>query len=297
MPRHSKLAATRCAATITSGRWSATVLVGGVRGHDTGQRWPLFGEQTRVGADKSPGRGTASSFVISKVDTRHGINTSPALREVCEGRKGSKGSKGSKGRKRGWVRWVPIPASDAWLYGDMVLPGGVHGSVLFAHGSGSGRHSVRCRHVAQHLHHAVSATLLFDVLTAQEEQTDLDTPEHRFNIPLLAQGMQDAAALIRELRAPPNIFVVRKRGLPGQEEYGTLRHRQWRCEVRSTATTQNATERHSHHVFTCLAQQFDAVRTHRRNQRRGAAERRPGAETRRGAGDLSVRCLIIQEIR
>ena len=216
MPRHSKLAATRCAATIASGRWSTTVLVGGVRGHDTGQRWPLFSEQTRVGADKSPGRGTASSFVISKVDTRHGINTSPALREVCEGRKGSKGS---KGRKRGWVRWVPIPASDAWLYGDMVLPGGVHGSVLFAHGSGSGRHSVRCRHVAQHLHHAVSATLLFDVLTAQEEQTDLDTPEHRFNIPLLAQGMQDAAALIRELRAPLNIFVVRKLGLPGQAQY------------------------------------------------------------------------------
>src|SRR5450830_936481 len=67
-------------------------------------------------------------------------------------------------------------------------------AVLFAHGSGSGRHSARNRQVAQHLQHAGIATLLFDLLTAQEEQTDQNTREHRFDISLLTRRMQDATA-------------------------------------------------------------------------------------------------------
>ena len=91
-------------------------------------------------------------------------------------------------------REVRIPAGDAWFFGDLVLPAGFHGLVLFAHGSGSGRHSARNRQVAQHLQHAGIATLLFDLLTAQEEQIDLHTREHRFNITLLTRRMQDATA-------------------------------------------------------------------------------------------------------
>ncbi|UUZ78072.1 alpha/beta fold hydrolase [Polaromonas sp. P1(28)-13] len=91
-------------------------------------------------------------------------------------------------------REVRIPAGDAWLYGDLVLPPGFEGLVLFAHGSGSGRHSARNRQVAQHLQQAGIATLLFDLLTAQEEQTDLHTREHRFDIALLTRRMQDATA-------------------------------------------------------------------------------------------------------
>ena len=97
----------------------------------------------------------------------HSVNTTPAPREVR------------------------IPVGGAFLYGDLVLPPGFHGLVLFAHGSGSGRHSARNRQVAQHLQHAGIATLLFDLLTAQEEQTDLHTREHRFDIPLLTRRMQD----------------------------------------------------------------------------------------------------------
>ena len=91
-------------------------------------------------------------------------------------------------------REVHIPVGDKWLYGDLVLPPVFQGLVLFAHGSGSGRHSARNRQVAQHLQHAGIATLLLDLLTAQEEQTDLHTREHRFDISLLTRRMQDAMA-------------------------------------------------------------------------------------------------------
>ena len=91
-------------------------------------------------------------------------------------------------------REVRIPVGDTWLYGDLMLPLGFQGLVLFAHGSGSGRHSARNRQVAQHLQHAGIATLLFDLLTAQEEQTDLNTREHRFDIALLTRWMQAATA-------------------------------------------------------------------------------------------------------
>lgn len=87
---------------------------------------------------------------------------------------------------------VRIPCGDAWLYGDLSLPTGFRGLVLFAHGSGSGRHSARNRQVARVLQNAGIGTLLFDLLTATEEQTDVHTGEHRFNIALLTQRMQDA---------------------------------------------------------------------------------------------------------
>ena len=87
---------------------------------------------------------------------------------------------------------VRLPSADAWLYGDLALPESFTGLVLFAHGSGSGRHSARNRQVAQRLQQRGIATLLFDLLTAQEEQVDVQTREHRFDIPLLTRRMQDA---------------------------------------------------------------------------------------------------------
>jgi putative phosphoribosyl transferase len=92
------------------------------------------------------------------------------------------------------VREVRIPAGDAWLYGDLALPRGFAGVVLFAHGSGSGRHSARNRQVARRLQQAGMATLLFDLLTVQEEQLDQRTQEHRFDIALLTRRIEDATA-------------------------------------------------------------------------------------------------------
>src|SRR3954469_23551769 len=96
-------------------------------------------------------------------------------------------------------REVRIPAGNARLYGDLAVPAEACGIVLFAHGSGSGRHSSRNRRVAQHLQQAGIATLLFDLLTAQEERQDLHTREHRFDVPLLTGRMQDATAWVRSL--------------------------------------------------------------------------------------------------
>ena len=92
------------------------------------------------------------------------------------------------------TREVRLPAGDAWLYGDLALPASFSALILFAHGSGSGRHSARNRRVAQRLQQCGFATLLFDLLTTQEEQVDLQTREHRFDIPVLTQRMQDATS-------------------------------------------------------------------------------------------------------
>ena len=69
----------------------------------------------------------------------------------------------------------------------------VRGVVLFAHGSGSSRHSPRNRRVAGALHQIGWATLLLDLLTTEEEQIDLRTPRLRFDIPRLAARLTGAA--------------------------------------------------------------------------------------------------------
>src|ERR1700756_2641413 len=81
---------------------------------------------------------------------------------------------------------VRIPVGMIHLEGDLVLPPHPRGMVLFAHGSGSSRLSPRNRYVARVLHEADLATLLFDLLTVEEEEIDAYTAHLRFDIPLLA---------------------------------------------------------------------------------------------------------------
>ena len=92
---------------------------------------------------------------------------------------------------------VRIPIGQHWLIGDLGLPDQARGLVLFAHGSGSGRHSARNRQVARRLQQDRIATLLFDLLTPEEEQVDLRTREHRFDIALLTRRMESAAEWAR----------------------------------------------------------------------------------------------------
>jgi dienelactone hydrolase len=72
------------------------------------------------------------------------------------------------------------------LEGDLAVPTAAQGIILFAHGSGSGRHSPRNRFVARALQEAGLATLLIDLLTAEEEDLDRTTGHLRFDIGLLA---------------------------------------------------------------------------------------------------------------
>jgi putative phosphoribosyl transferase len=79
-----------------------------------------------------------------------------------------------------------IPVADAILRADVTVPGEARGVVLFAHGSGSSRHSPRNRYVAGELRKAGLATVLADLLTPAEEQRDAWTAELRFSIGMLA---------------------------------------------------------------------------------------------------------------
>jgi len=84
---------------------------------------------------------------------------------------------------------VRIKAGSVTLEGDLHIPERPTGVVLFAHGSGSSRHSPRNRFVAQCLHEAGLATLLIDLLTRQEEAQDRYTAHLRFDIRLLADRL------------------------------------------------------------------------------------------------------------
>jgi dienelactone hydrolase len=87
---------------------------------------------------------------------------------------------------------VQIPAGHVVLSGNLTIPDSAVGLVLFAHGSGSSRHSPRNQFVARTLNDGSLATLLFDLLTQHEETIDTRTGEHRFNMGLLAQRLVHA---------------------------------------------------------------------------------------------------------
>lgn len=130
---------------------------------------------------------------------------------------------------------MPIPG--ARLEGDLTIPTGARGIVVFAHGSGSSRRSARNRHVATVLVNGGFATLLFDLLTSREEEIDQRTAELRFNIRLLSERLVEvtdwlqsepstrefrigyfgastgaAAALVAATQRPDNVATVVSRG-------------------------------------------------------------------------------------
>lgn len=123
------------------------------------------------------------------------------------------------------------------VHGDLAIPEAATGLVVFAHGSGSSRHSPRNRRVAQSLHQLGLATLLMDLLTTEEERIDVRTRQLRFDIELLAErliGAIDwlsgqtvtaglrvgyfgastgaAAALVADARDPNRVWAVVSRG-------------------------------------------------------------------------------------
>ncbi|MBI4545525.1 MAG: dienelactone hydrolase family protein [Gemmatimonadetes bacterium] len=95
-------------------------------------------------------------------------------------------------------REVEISAGPVKLAGDLALPEHAQGVVLFAHGSGSSRFSARNRFVARELWQARLATLLMDLLTADEERLDLETASLRFDIPLLAERVVAATDWLKQ---------------------------------------------------------------------------------------------------
>jgi putative phosphoribosyl transferase len=95
-------------------------------------------------------------------------------------------------------RHVRLPIGRVTLDGDLAVPAGATGLVLFAHGSGSSRLSPRNVQVARGLQDAGLATLLFDLLTAEEGAEDAFTGHLRFDIPLLARRLVGVTDLMAE---------------------------------------------------------------------------------------------------
>ena len=89
-------------------------------------------------------------------------------------------------------RPVRLDIAGVSLNADLTLPADAFALVVFAHGSGSSRHSSRNRAVAEVFQHARLGTLLLDLLTEWEERADLSTAEFRFDIPLLADRVVGA---------------------------------------------------------------------------------------------------------
>ncbi len=128
-------------------------------------------------------------------------------------------------------------SKDYNIEGNLAIPKDSTGLVIFAHGSGSGRHSPRNQYVANILNNDGVSTLLLDLLTEEEEKVDILTREHRFNIELLAYRLISAtdwilnqedtkekilgyfgastgaaAALIAADKRPDNISAIVSRG-------------------------------------------------------------------------------------
>ena len=93
---------------------------------------------------------------------------------------------------------VEVVTSSATLEGELVVPGGAKGAVIFAHGSGSSRRSPRNQFVARELRQGGLATLLFDLLTPEEEREEAHTRHLRFNIELLADRLAGATDWLRQ---------------------------------------------------------------------------------------------------
>src|SRR6266542_5223383 len=90
------------------------------------------------------------------------------------------------------ARDVQLRSGAVMLNGDLSIPAGAKGVVLFAHGSGSSRHSPRNQFVARTIREAGVGTLLFDLLTKEEEAIEVHTRHLRFDIGLLAERLIDA---------------------------------------------------------------------------------------------------------
>ena len=108
-------------------------------------------------------------------------------------------------------RYVQILSTGVRLEGIVSIPEDARGLVVFVHGSGSSRHSPRNQYVAQTLQAGGLATLLFDLLTAYEEESDLQTRYLRFDINLLARR---TAGVMEWLELQPYAYGM-KRGLFG----------------------------------------------------------------------------------
>src|SRR6516165_2822017 len=104
-------------------------------------------------------------------------------------------------------RPIYIQVDDSEIQGDLNLPEHSTALVVFAHGSGSSRHSPRNKFVAEVLNEGSIATLLIDLLTPEEEVVDMETRHLRFNIQLLASRLSSITNWMRTQSATERLHI------------------------------------------------------------------------------------------
>jgi dienelactone hydrolase len=102
---------------------------------------------------------------------------------------------------------VRIPAGSIYLEGNLYVPEGAGGIVVFVHGSGSSRHSPRNQYVAEELQKEGLGTLLFDLLTVEEERIDMLTRSFRFDIELLSKRLIDVTGWLLSRQDTKNLNI------------------------------------------------------------------------------------------
>jgi putative phosphoribosyl transferase len=102
---------------------------------------------------------------------------------------------------------VRIPRGEATIEGNLMVPSGAKGVVVFAHGSGSSRFSPRNQYVAKELNKAGIATFLIDLLTKEEDEIDMYTAQFRFDIDLLAHRLVGATEWLKTNPATRNLVL------------------------------------------------------------------------------------------
>ena len=102
---------------------------------------------------------------------------------------------------------VSIPCGAVVLEGNLELPIGAKGLVIFAHGSGSSRHSPRNQYVARALRDAGIGTLLVDLLTHQEAEAEASTGHLRFDLPLLASRLVMVVRWLKQQEEAENLKI------------------------------------------------------------------------------------------
>lgn len=102
---------------------------------------------------------------------------------------------------------VKIPSGGATLNGNLEVPEGAQGVVLFAHGSGSSRFSSRNTYVAGLMNKKGIATLLIDLLTLDEESIDEYTGQYRFDVNMLAERVVDSTKWLKKNLATKNLAI------------------------------------------------------------------------------------------
>lgn len=128
-----------------------------------------------------------------------------------------------------------IPTRHFSLKGELHIPADATGIVLFAHGSGSSRKSPRNQFVARTIHEAGVGTLLFDLLTPEEEAVDIRTRRLRFDIELLAKRLVDATGWIQKKKSTLILKIGYFGSSTGGRRFGSCRRTWSRDQCRGIA--------------------------------------------------------------